>query len=121
MARGTTLIHGDFFPGSWLAGEPGVFVIDPEFAFFGPPEFDVGVFLAHLILGSQGEAASQNLQESYLPPHRFRWPRAVQFAGVEIMRRLVGVAQLPLAIDLDQKMNLLDRSRAMVLGQGGRC
>jgi phosphatidylserine/phosphatidylglycerophosphate/cardiolipin synthase-like enzyme len=37
------------------------------------------------------------------------------FAGVEIMRRLLGVAQLPLAYGLDVKRHLLDLSRSLVL------
>jgi 5-methylthioribose kinase len=37
------------------------------------------------------------------------------FAGVEIMRRLIGVAQLPLAYALDRKQALLQLSRRLVL------
>lgn len=40
---------------------------------------------------------------------------ARQFAGVEIMRRLIGVAQLPLVADLNQKEELLNLSRDLVL------
>ena len=50
LQDGTSLLHGDYFPGSWLQTAAGVRVIDPEFCFFGPPEFDVGVLLAHLHL-----------------------------------------------------------------------
>jgi 5-methylthioribose kinase len=37
------------------------------------------------------------------------------FAGVEIMRRLIGVAQLPLSYDIDRKRSLLRRSRQLVV------
>ena len=37
------------------------------------------------------------------------------FAGVEVMRRLIGVAQLPLTYGLDVKRRLLDVSRCLVL------
>ena len=37
------------------------------------------------------------------------------YAGVEIMRRLIGVAQLPISLDIEQKRALLQRSRRMVL------
>ena len=42
---------------------------------------------------------------------------ALQFAGMEIMRRLIGVAQLPLAADLSRKEALLATSRDLVLGR----
>jgi len=36
------------------------------------------------------------------------------FAGIEIMRRLIGVAQLPLCYGLEEKQRLLEMSREMV-------
>ena len=38
-----------------------------------------------------------------------------QYAGVEIMRRILGVAQLPVRLSLEAKRRLLEQSRAMVL------
>ena len=38
-----------------------------------------------------------------------------QYAGVEIMRRILGVAQLPVRVSLEAKRRLLEQSRAMVL------
>ncbi|MDZ7845439.1 MAG: phosphotransferase [Owenweeksia sp.] len=43
LADGARLLHGDYFPGSWLITDQGVQIIDPEFCFFGPAEFEVGV------------------------------------------------------------------------------
>ena len=40
---------------------------------------------------------------------------ALRFAGVEIMRRLIGVAQLPVRFGLERKTELLQLSRALVL------
>ena len=102
LGEGECLLHGDYFPGSWLQTASGVKIIDPEFCFFGPPEFDLGVLLAHLIFA--GSDAAQ-LQE----------PLIEKFAGIEIMRRLLGVAQLPLTLDARQKAMLLERAREMVL------
>jgi len=48
LSDGPTLLHGDFYPGSWLRTTQGIRIIDPEFAFTGAAEFDVGVFAAHL-------------------------------------------------------------------------
>jgi 5-methylthioribose kinase len=40
--EGPVLVHGDFFPGSWLVTSAGPCIIDPEFAFIGPAEVDLG-------------------------------------------------------------------------------
>jgi 5-methylthioribose kinase len=42
-----------------------------------------------------------------------------RFTGIEIMRRLIGVAQLPLGYGLDRKKELLELSQALVLESGG--
>ena len=98
----SVLLHGDFYPGSWLGtlDDPSaVKVIDPEFAFVGPAEFDVGVCLAHLqFAGMTLDQASACLVH-YTAPEGFDVRLAGGFAGIELIRRLLGVAQLPLAED----------------------
>jgi 5-methylthioribose kinase len=42
-----TLIHGDLHTGSVMVTDNDVRVIDPEFAFYGPMAFDVGMLLAN--------------------------------------------------------------------------
>ena len=113
---GRALLHGDFFPGSWVKAEHGPRVIDPEFCFFGPPEFDVGVFLAHLFLSGQTPQIRQRVTEGYRRDQQFDDDLAAQFAGVEMMRRLLGVAQLPLPATLTQKHLWLATSRQLVCG-----
>lgn len=118
LQDGESLLHGDFFPGSWLrtTGTAGnVWVIDPEFCFFGPPEFDVGVMAAHLLLSDQGNEIMCALFEVYEGPHAFRQELALRFAGVEVMRRLIGVAQLPIRCALEKKIEWLERARCLVL------
>ena len=44
------LLHGDLHTGSVMVREGSTFVIDPEFAFYGPMGFDVGAVLANLFL-----------------------------------------------------------------------
>ena len=114
LADRATLVHGDFFPGSWVRTDSGVRIIDPEFCFAGAREFDYGVMLAHLALGGVAVAAGRSvvvaaraadLDERLL----------LGFAGVEIMRRLLGVAQLPLSSGLDARRRLLALSRKLVL------
>ncbi len=44
------LIHGDLHSGSVMVTAANTRVIDPEFAFYGPIGFDLGAFLANLLL-----------------------------------------------------------------------
>jgi 5-methylthioribose kinase len=111
LEDGSTLLHGDFYPGSWLRTAAGPRVIDPEFGFLGCPEFDVGVLRAHLDFAG---AADHSL-DAYAPPPGFDAMLAEGFAGVERIRRLLGVAQLPLEADLAQRHAWLERGRAAVL------
>ena len=114
-ASATTLLHGDYYPGSWLKHESmGVMIIDPEFAFPGPPEFDVGVLMAHLTMAGLEQAEVMMLMRSYVTPPGFSYPLALAFAGMEIIRRLLGVAQLPLTADEDSKSRWLQTARSMV-------
>jgi 5-methylthioribose kinase len=116
--RASCLIHGDYFPGSWLRSAGQVYVIDPEFCFFGPPEWDMGVMTAHLYLAGFGRDAVQSLSNLYVESSKLDIGLTRQFAGVEMMRRLIGVAQLPLSRTLEEKKELLQQSRAMVLEEG---
>ena len=50
MNHAEALLHGDLHIGSIMANEDETYVIDPEFAFFGPIGFDVGAFLGNLFL-----------------------------------------------------------------------
>ncbi|HAV62577.1 MAG TPA: aminoglycoside phosphotransferase [Verrucomicrobiales bacterium] len=115
LSDGDHLLHGDFFPGSMLRTSNGPRIIDPEFAFFGRPEFDPGVFVAHLLLGRQPADSIQQLLTSYRRPPGFEDSLMVRFVGVEIMRRLIGYAQLPLGADGPARCRLLELSRKLVL------
>lgn len=50
LTEAEALLHGDLHTGSIFASETETKVIDPEFAFYGPIGFDVGLFLANLIV-----------------------------------------------------------------------
>jgi len=112
LADGSQLVHGDFFPGSWLRTPRGPVIIDPEFCFLGKGEFDFGVMIAHLILASQPQLLIDRVHETI--PSAYDAALIRQFAGVEIMRRLIGVAQLPLNAAVQQKEAWLDRARELV-------
>lgn len=112
------LLHGDFYPGSWLwqaEQQPSVMVIDPEFGFYGAPEFDLGVMYAHLIFAGYEQAKIETLFARYAKPNNFSDQLALQFAGMEVIRRLLGVAQLPLTADDTVKQNWLSMARDLLL------
>jgi len=118
LADRESLVHGDYFPGSWVRGTSGIRIIDPEFCFLGARAFDYGVMLAHLALARiDVDAARQVLRASEREHVDETMVRG--FAGVEIMRRLIGVAQLPLPYGIDVKRRLLDVSRALVQAREG--
>ncbi|MCL4247008.1 MAG: S-methyl-5-thioribose kinase, partial [Anaerolineae bacterium] len=50
MTQAQALIHGDLHTGSIMINQDETFVIDPEFAFFGPIGFDVGAVIGNLLL-----------------------------------------------------------------------
>ena len=108
-------IRDSYYPGSFLRTERGLAIIDPEFAFFGPPEFDLSVLVAHLIFaGGEGRRVVDAVLEAYGAPV----DRALieGFAGAELMRRTIGVSQLPIPGGLDPRRGFLEQSRIWVHG-----
>jgi len=117
LADGPCLLHGDFFPGSWLATDAGVRVIDPEFAFFGEPEFDLAAPVAHAALAGASFNEARQILEAYLEAYGDSTDRSLDrariagFAATEVLRRLLGVAQLPLPDLEGGRARLVERAR----------
>lgn len=63
MTKADALLHGDLHTGSVMVNEIETFVIDSEFAFFGPIGFDVGTLLAELILSWISHVISSQHQQ----------------------------------------------------------
>lgn len=114
LQKGDTLVHGDFYPGSWMQNEK-LFILDPEFCFLGFPEFDLAVACAHMSLATQSEEIIQHFLTAY--KSKFQYDETVfqPLVGIEILRRLLGVAQLPLAMTLVQKKELIGQSIEWIL------
>ncbi len=113
LADGPALLHGDFFPGSWLQTDDGIRIIDPEFCFFGDPEFDLGICIAHLRLARLPWDQAERFLNGYDPASLNRqW--LARYAACEVMRRLIGYAQLPLPTG-QWKAELLEASRRALL------
>ncbi|MEM9887896.1 MAG: phosphotransferase, partial [Bacteroidota bacterium] len=114
LSQAHQLLHGDYYPGSWIRSTKGLKIIDPEFAFMGHTEFELGVLIAHLLLsGHQANWIESKLDAHY--PLLYDEKESRQYAGVEIMRRLIGIAQLPLQMELEEKAAMLRLARKMVL------
>ena len=115
LSPGACLLHGDYYPGSWLKVSAGLKVIDPEFGFIGLPEFELGVLIAHMMMAEQGEEIFYQIMDQYQFPKGFDSALLAGFAGTEILRRLIGIAQLPLSLNLEQKKALMRKAAQWIL------
>ena len=115
LSDGTTLLHGDYYPGSWMTKNNHIYIIDPEFSFLGFPEFDLGVFAAHAILISQNKTVLSIIDKSY--PNAIDTALLAQITGIEIMRRLIGLAQLPISLSLKEKEHLLQLAYRLIMNE----
>lgn len=114
LQDGHTLIHGDYFPGSWLWTDEGLKIIDPEFSFLGRGEFDWAILVAHLqLMGIEptGPVLRQRYEGRVGP---LDWGLVEKWSAMEILRRLWGVAQLPLERTLEEKRALIDGALAIL-------
>lgn len=118
LQHGSCLLHGDYFPGSWLWSPRGLLVIDPEFCFVGTPEVDLGCAIAHMALAKQEQATAKVFLDAYETTSGgilLDLGLVARFAAVEVMRRLIGIAQLPIPPSSGWRSELLLRSRAAML------
>ncbi|KXZ16824.1 methylthioribose kinase [Bacillus nakamurai] len=128
LTSAETLVHGDLHTGSIFAGEHETKVIDPEFAFFGPIGFDIGQFIANLLLNALSRDGKDRqplydhtaaVWETFVKTFSDAWEKdsriscrhrleetlqtafeeAVGFAGCELIRRTIGLAHVA---DLDE-------------------
>ena len=110
LSSGNQLLHGDFYPGSLLNADSGLKVIDPEFSFMGPEEWDIAVFTAHLILSSTTSGQLKAVVSGYQQSSSFNESHFAGFTGVEVLRRLLGLAQVPVELSSKQKSNLISQA-----------
>lgn len=113
LSKGNTLVHGDYYPGSWMSKGNQIYIIDPEFGFIGFIEFDLGVMAAHLIMATHDINYIEKIESSY--PTMVDSELLKKIAGIEIMRRIIGLAQLPLKRTLKEKEELLTMAKNLIL------
>ncbi len=114
LSPGTRLLHGDFYPGSWLKVGDSVKVIDPEFSFVGPPEWDLAVFMAHLMLSGHPISILNDIRMGYQHFSDLDEELLAGFAGTAILRRLIGIAQLPLENTLEEKIERMGMAKIWI-------
>jgi 5-methylthioribose kinase len=114
LADGQYLLHGDYYLGSFLKTSNGVKIIDPEFCFYGRAEFDLGVLIAHLKMSEQGNEIIEEAIRNYEKAEDFDEKLFNQFIGIEIMRRIIGLAQLPLTLSLEKRVALLKEAKDLI-------
>lgn len=82
---GTSLVHGDYTPSNWVQNGHGPRVVDGEFSFFGPPEYDMGTYLAGLMLERQGhDTLTAAVEVATQGCFRYDFRLAAAFAGVHV-------------------------------------
>ena len=108
LESGPVLIHGDYYPGSWLKVDNDIKVIDPEFAYFGYAEFDIAVMAAHFFMSRMEFNEIKNALYLYKTRTDFDYELFSGFCGIEILRRIIGLAQLPLELNLEEKSELMN-------------
>lgn len=113
LSKGNTLLHGDYYPGSWMRIGEAIKVLDPEFSFVGPKEFDWGILIAHLLMATMDETFVETITTKHVPTSSL--PLVNQFMGAEVIRRLIGLAQLPLERTIEEKAWLLEKSRSLIV------
>jgi 5-methylthioribose kinase len=113
LSKGNTLLHGDYYPGSWMIKDESLYIIDPEFGFVGFAEFDIGVLAAHVIMASHDVTYLKKIEKLY--GNFIDTTLTKKIAGIEMMRRLIGLAQLPFTRTLDEKQQLLLLSKNLIL------
>lgn len=113
LADGDTLLHGDYYPGSWMIKEGHIYVIDPEFSFRGFAEFDLGVLIAHIVMTTIDTTVVSRIKKRYTLSVDEKL--LSQMTGIEIMRRLIGLAQLPSQHTLKEKRSLMEIAYSMII------
>lgn len=113
VGEGEAAVHGDLHTGSVMARGPRARMIDLEFAFFGPIAFDVGALVANYLLAWHAQPAARGpallgcveacwraYRETFVAGvgavdrAETLWHEAVRFAGVKMMRRILGAAHV---------------------------
>ena len=124
--------HGDLHTGSVLIQGDAAKVIDAEFAFYGPIGFDIGLYWANYLLSYFSHQDNLNVQSALKTAIVQTWHTytaefkmvdaelkaqtlqnvfrdAIGFAGLEMLRRLIGAAHvkdIESIVDISRKLRI---------------
>lgn len=98
LTEAEALLHGDLHTGSIFADDNETKVIDPEFAFYGPIGFDVGLFIANLIAqgitrGGEGRKTIVGHIENTWNVFETRFTELWESKGIEDFKDVPGYRQ----------------------------
>ncbi len=113
---GFTLLHGDYQSGNWLISDGGVYIIDPKFSTFGRPEIDLGSLVGHLLLASLPATKIEMVFGSY-EDKSIDKELVFRFAGLEMIRRLIGVYPINFPGTTTQKKSKLNDAIQLLKGR----
>ena len=126
------ITHGDLHTGSVLVQNNTAKVIDAEFAFYGPVGFDLGLYWANYLLAHFAHQDNPHIQSAIKTAIGQTWQtyttqfemtdtelkaktlenifhEAIGFAGLEILRRLIGAAHVK---DIENILDIPQKLRA---------
>lgn len=95
LTEAEALLHGDLHTGSIFVDEQETKVIDPEFAFYGPIGFDIGLFLANLTVqaitrsGEERELIVQDITKTWQEFEQ-QFSRLWESDGIETYKTTAG-------------------------------
>ena len=112
------LVHGDVQAGNILLTPDGPKLLDAEIAHIGDPAFDLGVFVAHLLVDAvAGHRAghAQQTVEAVWQAYGDRlggalavpFPEVARYAGIELVRRTIGAARVDAVKDAEPALRVL--------------
>ncbi len=70
--------------------------------------------IAHLKMAHEQPDTLNSVVRQYKMPAGFSMPLFLRFCGVEIMRRIIGLAQLPLDLSVAEKADVLDFAERLI-------
>lgn len=118
------LVHGDVQAGNVLLAGRGPVLLDAEIAHAGDPAFDVGTFLAHLLLPAIAMGAAQRARpavdaawSAYVSAHGAGAPpfaECARYAGLELMRRTIGAARVAAVEDEAAALRVVEAAERLL-------
>ena len=110
LSIGSCLLHGNFYTRNLLKTERGLVIRNPEYAYCGPYEWDYSKFMAHLYLAQTPKPLINQALDLIHNSDEFDFFQFAGFAGIEIIQRLIGSNELPIALSIDEKAALIDKA-----------